>query len=623
MRLTEPVIAIVGPNEAGKTALLRAISLLNDERAIEPRDKTRKTDATPQIIGIYELSDDDRIALKKADVAQAEKLRQVRIAKKEDGKFSVELLGRQRDLEFRNEVAQKFDSITTTAVVTSFGANSEEKERRKARLLAAAAVLRSDSEFFTEGQVQQIQQAAGEIHAAVSQATATPKEKADGAEFSKAFNELVKTEQEWLPAKAQATIIQRKPRAILFDDPSRDLKPSYELGKVATDAPAALRNLARIAGLNLEALKKAVETSNISARTELIEKANEKLQSFFSQAWVQSLVVPQFQIDGGWLHLLVRTLDRGLSGVDERSDGLRWFIALVAFLNFEHQGGSKPVLLVDEAETHLSYDAQASLMEVLEEQHVAGKIVYTTHSAGCLPSDLGTGIRAVQPLHGERSTVHNGFWKKGLGLSPIYLAMGLTPLAFTTARNELIGEGPCECILLPTLIRQAVGLNRLNYQIAPGGANVDPLQLGDLISECGRALFVVDGDQGGEAIRAKLTSAGISRSKIASYRDFAGANFHLEDLVSAESYCDAFNAELERWQQGTSKITSADVNSPGRVAKANAWCSSRNYEAPSKITVCQRLAEHAALGGMIVDPSAKMILTALHTWAMQQFRPAI
>ena len=619
MRLTEPVIAIVGSNEAGKTGLLKAIQHLNDERAFEPRDKTRRLDVKTQIMAIYELSDDDRSSLAKAGVAQAEKVYQCRLTKKDDGKFSIDLIGRTRDTASRTELANKLEAIIATPTIIDFGKTPDEKRDRIARLKAAAAVLRTTEEALSEGQNHQVKQAAGEISSILSQPSIPQNEKADAAQFANAIADLVKIEQEWQSTRAQPTIASRKPRAVMFDDQSRDLKPSYEVAKAAAEKPPALRNLAQVSQLNLEQLKKAVETSDLTLRTELLEKANEKARELFSQAWVQSDVVPQFAVEGGWLHLLVRTRDRGVSRFDERSDGLRWFIALVAFLTFQHHDGQQPILLVDEADTHLSYDAQAGLMEVLENQQVAQKVVYTTHSAGCLPSDLGTGIRAVQQLEGERSTVHNGFWKQGLGLSPIYLAMGLTPLAFTTARNELIGEGPCECILLPTLVREALGLRRLAYQVAPGGAGVEASQLGDLISECGRALFVVDGDAGGAAIRQKLTSAGIAPGKIASYADYGGTDFHLEDLVSPGAYCKAFNAELERWQKGTGRITEADVPGPQRLDQAMEWCSRNHYSSPSKVTVSQTLAENAAMGDEIVNPAAVSILRSLHTWATQHF----
>jgi predicted ATP-dependent endonuclease of OLD family len=619
VRLTESVIAIVGPNEAGKTSLLRAIASLNAEGAFEARDKTRRIAVEPKIIATYELSQEDRDALANADVPQADRVKKCRVIKQPDGKFSLELPGRSRDLVPRSELADRLAAIVDWPTIANFGQNPEERKDRKARFTAAIAALHSEHEVLAEAHIQRIGQISSEISSIVSQPNAPANHKSDGMEFAKAIDVLIKMEHQWHPNKALPTIAQRKPKAIFFDEQSRELKPNYEIAKVAETTPLGLRNLAHIAGLDLQQLKKAGETGDIPLRTELLERANQQLSDLYSQSWVQSDVVPQFHVEGGSLHLFVRTLDRGLCRIEERSDGLRWFVALVAFLTYQHQDRQLPILLVDEAETHLSYDAQASLMDVLEHQRVAEKVIYTTHSAGCLPSDLGTGIRAVQELHGERSTIHNGFWKTGIGLSPVYLAMGFAPLAFTAARNELIGEGPCECILLPTLIRQAATIKHLDYQIAPGASNVDPNQLGELISECGRALFIVDGDGGGESIRRKLIDAGIAPTKIKSYADFGRADCRLEDLVTIEAYCAAINAELNRWQHTSEQIASSDLASRNRQDATEDWCRRRNYKVPTKVTLCQTLVENAAAGVTIVDAAAIPILTSLHHWATDSF----
>ena len=260
------------------------------------------------------------------------------------------------------------------------------------------------------------------------------------------------------------------------------MKPTYDLKEEVPGSPKALRNLAKLANLDLNQLRNAVTKENVGLRDDLLESANRTLKDKFSQAWVRSDVVPVLSVDGTMLHILVRTPDdENRAPIDQRSDGLRWFITLLSFLN--QKDSTRPILLVDEAESHLSYDAQAQLIEVLETQDIAQKVIYTTHSAGCLPSGLGRGIRPVVQLEGERSDVKNGFWMDEPGFKPIMGAMGLGPLAFSVTRNALIAEGPSETILLPTLIRQATGNSKLQYQVAPGASNVGSERLPELLSE--------------------------------------------------------------------------------------------------------------------------------------------
>ena len=159
------------------------------------------------------------------------------------------------------------------------------------------------------------------------------------------------------------------------------------------------------------------------------------------------------------------------------SDGMRAFIALLAYTAVNAEGLTPPVLLVDEAELHLHYAAQADLVQVLTEQTAASQVIYTTHSAGCLPEDIGTGVRLVVPIDGaDRSRVINWFWDDDEpGFGPLLHGMGYAAgaFAFTPARFAVFAEGATELVLLPTLLREATGRRRIEFQVAPGLALVN------------------------------------------------------------------------------------------------------------------------------------------------------
>src|SRR5262249_36385344 len=144
--------------------------------------------------------------------------------------------------------------------------------------------------------------------------------------------------------------------------------------------------------------------------------ANKRLMEVFEANWNQQGIAIQVDVQGTILFVQATTPeDVGLSDIGERSDGLRWFAALLAF---SHGWNNHPILLVDEIETHLHYDAQADLVGVLSRQSFTSKVIYTTHSFGCLPNDLGTGVRVVHPIDNATSCLENGFWKRGAGFSP-------------------------------------------------------------------------------------------------------------------------------------------------------------------------------------------------------------
>jgi len=58
--LNEDLIALVGPNEAGKSSILKAISLFGDLEAPDAADTTRGIAGTASISGLLVLEPEDR-----------------------------------------------------------------------------------------------------------------------------------------------------------------------------------------------------------------------------------------------------------------------------------------------------------------------------------------------------------------------------------------------------------------------------------------------------------------------------------------------------------------------------------------------------------------------------------
>jgi len=179
----------------------------------------------------------------------------------------------------------------------------------------------------------------------------------------------------------------------------------------------------------------------------------------------------------------------------------------------------------------LHYDAQADLIQMLSHQQQAAQVIYTTHSAGCLPKDLGTGVRLVEPNKDqERSGVENWPWQKDQGFGPLLLGMGASTLAFVPTRAALIGEGGSEIVLLPTLIREAVGLQALDFQVAPGAAEASRAAIAHIDFQGSKVAWLVDGDEGGADNRRHLRASNIPPERIFTLGG-EGGGLTTEDLV--------------------------------------------------------------------------------------------
>jgi hypothetical protein len=278
---------------------------------------------------------------------------------------------------------------------------------------------------------------------------------------------------------------------------------------------------------------------------------------------------------------------RGYTSIAEGSDGQRTFVALLAF-TITHSSTIRPILLVDEAETHLHYDAQADLVRMFGRQDQASQVTYTTHSAGCLPEDLGTGIKVVRPkgMSGE-SEILNSYWSEGPGVKPLIIGMGATTFAFSSLRYAVIAEGASEALLLPTLLKEATGKEPLGFQVVPGLAQVPPEDIAALDEEGGRTVYLVDSDDAGRVIYDMLVAKKVPRKRILDIGLGQHPGLTLEDLLDPGVYCEAVNIELER-SQHPQRMNEGMIPT---VKRSKTVDDALGHDAPKKTAVARRVLE--------------------------------
>ena len=407
--------------------------------------------------------------------------------------------------------------------------------------------------------------------------------------FPKMLRALATAEGSESPYRVALTAIgERSPDFILFGDEERTLQSAYDLQEVSGDPPRGLANLARLANINLASLHSAQSQDDHGIVETMVVAANIRLQTHVSGMWGQSSISVRLRLDGMTLRVLVESEAFGFWPIAERSDGLRAFVALAAFLAAE--SATRPVLLIDEAEAHLHYDAQADLVQMLQNQTLASQVIYTTHSAGCLPEDL-TAVRTIVPIEDEeRSVIRNWFWEDGEpGYYPLLMGMGAATLAFVPTRYTVIAEGPTDFILLPRLLKDAADAETLGFQVAPGLAQADAAEIGALDLQAARIVYVVDNDEGGRAHRRKLERQGIETQRILDLSQKSGRV--IEDLVRKEIYVEAVNRELH--MSGHTPIDGSLISDALRPTKLAHECNRRGVGVPSKRAIAQQILEIA------------------------------
>jgi predicted ATP-dependent endonuclease of OLD family len=650
IKLHADLIALIGPNEAGKSSILDAIALLSSDAPFARSDGHRRSGVLPVLKWNLQLEDGDKSAL--GDVPGGAAVERVEVTKTQGGPrvwaFHPKRL--KRDRQPRIRLATLIRAFLAAESLDDVPRDPEDDYI--SRLSTVVDLLERDVEDFSVDDVNQLASTMAQMEAMSlgfepddARTDVDPSMSESRLALVEMRRELVtglqaqvRSEASENPHRAATAILDaRLPRVILYESEDRDLRGSYDLNEVAEATPRALGHLCELAGLKLGPLRFEVDHGHRSDVVSRIAAANEALRAVFKQNWNQEKVALQVDMDGHTLSvfaLSLSSMDSGVSDLSERSDGMRWFAALLAFV---HSAGEAPIILVDEIETHLHYDAQGDLVNFLGRQQFTSKVIYTTHSFGCLPPDIGTGVRLANPVDATTSELVNGFWRHGAGFSPLLTSMGAAAVSFTPSRYAVIAEGPSDAVLLPTLLRQATG-RALRFQIVPGAAEVAAARVAGLTAEAGHVVFLVDGDEGGFRNRAKLIEGRVDTESIVVLQsalemqpfsesgdcDYdADAALESEDLIDPAVYVAAVNEELRCWNDGSAKLTVSDLATNLRTKSLETWCSKNGLIVPDKVAVAERIIDYAAgEDGVqpIFDPARKGLVEQLSEDLMKRLR---
>ncbi len=400
------------------------------------------------------------------------------------------------------------------------------------------------------------------------------------------------------------------PQFVRFELRDRELSDEYDLAELADDPPPSLRNLARLAGLDLPELLGQIRADLTGSIEDTKKAANEELERRFA-AWTQKPPV-KVSVDTSGTRLLihVQSGSGATMKIRERSEGLRQFVALVALTAGEGHSVA-PILLIDEAERHLHYDAQADLIGVLEEQDAAAQVIYTTHSAACLPDDLGAGVRVVRGIEDQMlSTVEQQFWSDDAGLVALLLAMGAASLAFVPLRPAAIVEGGSDLVLLPSLMKDATGEEALGFQVVPGAANVPPERIAGLDLQGVSTVWILDGDAGGKSRRKFLIKNKVPSEQI-HLLEAGGKGIDLEDLIHAKTYVKAVNSYVDD-VGGTGEFDASELPEGNcqRHKTVERWCTANGLPKPGKTAIANKVLELRG-SDPLCEPHRRVTLKAL------------
>jgi energy-coupling factor transporter ATP-binding protein EcfA2 len=578
VQVAPKVVALVGPNDVGKTSFLRALAGINtsDWAAHDAASGAPDGMDSPAISAMFMLDDGDRAAIH--DLPEGAHIVAYRAGKRSDGTLWADVLPEiSVDQTIRLITLKSFDQIDQEGSSDSHAAMRQLLSNDIRRLSAAdndlidkfLALIADDAEHPAPELAQQI--------------------------------EVFKNAYAFSPEKdALNVLVEREPAFLLYDAERRQLEGEYLLAEEPDqETPEPLVDLLALGGTNINEVREAASAESKLGLFTLQARVNRRLEELFSVYWKQDRLNIEINVVQDRLLVMVRDRDSGtFTELSGHSEGFRSFLALLAFTatQGDSKASVKPILLVDEAELHLHYDAQAALVQMFQDQSFADKVIYTTHSAGCLPEDLGSGIRQIRATGPHGSELINGIWSNDVGVQPLLIALGASSFAFGAVRRALFVEGPSDAILLPALFREVLGPAELGFQTVPGLSWLRADAVREASAGAGEAVFLVDRDAAGDAIAKELRDAKIDQRLVIALAD--EDETVLEDLLDIDAVVSAVNALLAATGMSAQRVDRAALNSDGaRLSVAlDSWYAAHKIEPLPKPLLAQELVRLAAPG---------------------------
>ncbi len=600
LRLDEKVVAVVGPNEGGKTSILKALTHVGTSRKFSTAEKDRElsrvrsfADDHDVLTAVFALDPDDVTHL--LEQTGATGVSGLRFVKRADGSSAWNLAPDSRLLT--SQVARD-DKADLHSLVRQSDAAEPHSSHNVTLLSATRAAVESPEPCTAaalhelESQWQRASKGAGDTSAsAIADLLVS---------IRKQYAAVEKQEAEILSVlKARAPVFRE------FTEDDRDLRSTYAIldktqktTKPFPDGNRALDSLLMASGQDRDALVDAVQSNYDGPVTAWVERANDQLTAVLNNGWSQSNIRMRLRVDGRRLAILAGPAN-DLSPVEDHSAGMRVFIALACFLAREQTDDRGVVVLIDEAEQHLHYDAQADLVVRLTDQEYARQVIYTTHSAGCLPENLGASIRAVEPDGDSSSLIRNNIWHHGRpGVMTLHYALGASTFARSAGRRAVFTEGVSDCTLLPRFLREVTDDRVLGFQVVPGLSDVAADEVEEITLGSRLVAFVLDGDLAGREREEWLLRHGAQPERIFRLPD----DHVIEDLVAHTAYVAAVSVALNlEGDPGELESVLAATNRP-RALKG--YCESRGLTVPGKrlIATSMLLSADANATGGLLDP---------------------
>ncbi len=288
--------------------------------------------------------------------------------------------------------------------------------------------------------------------------------------------------------------------------------------------------------------------------------------------------------------------------LSERSAGFVWFFSFLSQFKQLKKTTGKAIILLDEPGLTLHGKAQSDLLRYIEERILPEhQVIYTTHSPFMVPAQRLSDVRVVEDVidyRNPRKPIVKGTKVRADVLSvdkdtlfPLQAHLGyeITQTLFV-GKNCILVEGPSDIVYLQVMSEALRKRKRIHldarWTICPTGGLDKVSSFASLFS--GNQLNIVvlcdfgDGDK--KKVERLRQSQILKSERILTAADFTGkSESDVEDLFDSALYCELVNAsmELEDENKVTPSKSEAAIKSPRLVKQIEALCNVLPAECPS------------------------------------------
>ncbi|MCO5275420.1 MAG: ATP-binding protein [Flavobacteriales bacterium] len=498
---------MVGPNEAGKTVLLKALQQLNKPADVQgfevlrdyPRSKfndidTGKVDPknVTVVTGYFELEDSD-----KAEIPEEFRNCKYKFYKNIDNSTYHNLIDAPNRLNFKDIKSDLSRLIAHLDKQYSIE-NPEEETKKPSILIKPITDTFEDSTTLSTENCKSLKSFLEKNYALVEEGN--EKEESRYEKLIEQIDFNSKYEQ------VLATLSKRKPVFILFNNYFK-VKPSVHLEHLATRTEQKLLDdqyydygnlcLLKLLGFTARELSNLGKTQSpdinnpdalkvykdkLDTRSYKLNAASVRLTEEIKKVWMPNPDRPEADklkvtADGQYLKVVVED-DIGVDiELDQRSEGFQWLVSFfVVFFAEAMDKHKNAILLLDEPGMSLHGLKQRDFRDTITRLAEHNQTIYTTHSPFLVGPDELDLVRVVELKNRKEGTkVHTTISSSDpAGLLPLQEALGydLAQSLFSQQRN-LILEGITDYWYLDAsaqLLSDA-GIESLNDKIALVFAN--------------------------------------------------------------------------------------------------------------------------------------------------------